>query len=394
MLTQTIANRVIDRALGLGADFCEIFAEDRRETTIKYEKQQCTNASRTNIYGAGIYLLQGCSSVYVYTSDLTENGLMKLLDKAAPFLKAGKGGTPITFRQQSVLEPNPVREYPGSVALSKKVELLSQTDRAVQSAIQSRYFAEYTYFDMDQNVVIASSDGTWAQDRRVTSRIRNRFTVSNGVESAGNFVDFTRPMGFEAFRDNRQIPQFIRQVREREESLTAEKAPRGRFPVVFEGGACVGTFFHEACGHQLETNNMRCETAYFRDKLGKQVASSKVTLIDDGTLPGQYGSSKFDDEGMPRQRNVLIENGILKSFLVDRLGARQFGVKRTGCSLPEGRKGWNAHHLSAAKRIRAQPRPGISRQRCSFQKGGAAVPDGPGGAKRHPIPLFRGVYLF
>ena len=330
MLTQTIANRVIDRALGLGADFCEIFAEDRRETTIKYEKQQCTNASRTNIYGAGIYLLQGCSSVYVYTSDLTENGLMKLLDKAAPFLKAGKGGTPITFRQQSVLEPNPVREYPGSVSLAKKVELLSQTDRAVQSAIQSRYFAEYTYFDMDQNVVIAASDGTWAQDRRVTSRIRNRFTVSNGVESAGNFVDFTRPMGFEAFRDNGQIPQFIRQVREREESLTAEKAPRGRFPVVFEGGACVGTFFHEACGHQLETNNMRCETAYFRDKLGKQVASSKVTLIDDGTLPGQYGSSKFDDEGMPRQRNVLIENGILKSFLVDRLGARQCGVTRTG----------------------------------------------------------------
>lgn len=330
MLTQSIASRVIDKALQLGADFCEIFGEDRRETTIKYEKQQCTNASRVNIYGAGIYLLQGTSSVYVYTSDLSEKGLMTLLDKSTEFLKAGKGGTPIVFRQQSVLEPNPIQVYPGSVALSQKVKLLAETDRAVQSAIRSQYFAEYTYFDLDQNVIITSSDGTWAEDHRVTARMRNRFTVSNGMESTGGFVDFTRPMGFEAFQDNGQIPQFIRQVREREESLTAEQAPRGHFPVVFEGGSCVGTFFHEACGHQLETNNMRSETAFFRDKLGKQVASSKVTLIDDGTLPGQYGSSKFDDEGMPRQRNVLIENGILKSFLVDRLGSRQFGVKRTG----------------------------------------------------------------
>lgn len=330
MLTQTVANRVIEKALGLGADFCEIFAEDRRETSIKYEKQQCTNASRTNIYGAGIYLLQGLSSVYVYTSDLTEEGLMKLLDKGTQFLKAGTPGSPVRFRQQSIREPNPVRVYPGSVPLSAKVKMLAQTDRAVQSAIQSRYFAEYTYFDLDQHVIVASSDGTWAEDHRVTSRLRNRFTVSNGIESTGNFVDFTRPMGFEAFDGNGQIPQFIRQVREWEESLTAEQAPRGRFPVVFQGGSCVGTFFHEACGHQLETTNMQSETAYFRDKLGKRVASSKVTLIDDGTLPGQYGSSKFDDEGMPRQRNVLIENGILKSFLVDRLGSRQFGVKRTG----------------------------------------------------------------
>lgn len=330
MLNQTVASRVIDKALSLGADFCEIFAEDRSELTLKYEDQRCTNASRVNLFGAGLYLLNGKSSVYVYTSDLSEKGLMALLERGACFLPGGRGGEPAAFCDRPVLEPNPYRIHPSTVELQQKLKVISETDRALTAAIKAQYHAEYSYFDVSQKVIVASSDGTWAEDQRVTTRLRNRFTVSNGVESTGTFVDFTRPQGFEAFENGEQIPQLIGNVREWEESLTADNAPRGRFPVVFEGGSCVGTFFHEACGHQLETTNMQSETAYFRDKLGKRVASEKVTLIDDGTLPGQYGSSKYDDEGMPRQKNVLIENGILKSFLVDRIGSRQFGVERTG----------------------------------------------------------------
>lgn len=330
MLKQTVADRVIDKALSLGADFCEIFAEDRRELTLKYEDQQCMNASRVNIYGAGIYLLKGTSSVYVYTSDLTEEGLMKLLEKGAQFVPGGRTAQPAAFRERPMAEPNPIRIYPGSVPLQPKVAVLAETDRALRAAVKAAYHAEYSYIDMAQKIIVASSDGTWAEDQRVTTRLRNRFTVSNEVESTGTFVDFTRPKGFEAFENGEHITQLIRDVREWEESLYADEAPQGRFPVIFEGGNCVGTFFHEACGHQLETTNMQAESAYFRDKIGKQVASEKVTLIDDGTLPGQYGSSKYDDEGMPRQKNILIENGVLKSFLVDRLGSRQFHVPRTG----------------------------------------------------------------
>jgi len=330
MLNQTVASRVIDKALSLGADFCEIFAEDRRELTLKYEDQQCSNASRVNIYGAGIYLLRGTSSIYVYTSDLTEDGLMKLLNRGAPFLQGGRTAEPMTFHQHPVAEPNPIRSYPGTVQLYPKVKILAETDSALRAAIKAAYHAEYSYIDMEQKIVVAASDGTWAEDQRVTTRLRNRFTVSSGTESTGTFIDFTRPMGFEAFENGQHITQFLREVHEWEESLYADEAPRGRFPVVFEGGNCVGTFFHEACGHQLETTNMKAESAYFRDKLGMRVASEKVTLIDDGTLAGQYGSSKYDDEGMPRQKNILIENGILKSFLVDRIGSRRFGVPRTG----------------------------------------------------------------
>jgi len=330
MLNQYIANRVLEKALDFGADFCEIFAEDRNELSVKFENGCCSNASRVNLFGAGIYLLRGTSSVYVYTSDLTENGLMKLLSKGACFLERGRTASPVAFRERPVVNPCPVAISPGSVPLRRKVALLSETYQALQAAARTNYRAEYTYFDTDQNVIIAASDGTWAEDHRVTSRLRNRFSVSNGSETTGTFVDYTRPQGFECFEKGEQITQFLQNLREMEESLTADEAPRGRMPVIFDGGSCVGTFFHEACGHQLETTNMQSENAFFRDKLGKIVASEKVTLIDDGTLPGQYGSSKYDDEGMPRQKNVLIENGVLKSFLVDRLGSRQFGVPRTG----------------------------------------------------------------
>ena len=335
MLTQTLADRVIDKALSLGADFCEIFAEDRNELSIKYEDGRCTNASRVKLYGAGIYLLRGTSSVYVYTSDLTEAGLMKLLDRGASFLSGGRAAQPVAFRDCPVKNPNPVRVYPGSVALQPKLAVLSETERALRAAIRAEYHAEYTYFDTDQQIIVAASDGTWAEDRRVTTRLRDRFTVANERESTGSFVDYTRPMGFEAYESGGHIAKLTRDIQQWEASLTADEAPKGRFPVVFEGGGCVGTFFHEACGHQLEAGHLLTENAFFRDKLGQKVASDWVTLIDDGSLPGQYGSSKYDDEGMPRQQTVLIENGILKSFLVDRLGARQLGVARTAAGRRE-----------------------------------------------------------
>lgn len=237
---------------------------------------------------------------------------------------------PQSFRERPVVDPINVLEYPGEVSIAKKAAILREIDLAVAATAKAEVQAEYTYFDTDQRVLVAASDGTWAQDRRVTSRVRGRFGISLNGESTGDWTDFTRPQGFECFQNGRHIQTFSQFIRELEEGLMAKPGPRGVLPVVFESGGAVGTFFHEACGHQLETTNMQTKDTYFYRMLGKQVASEKVTLIDDGTLLGQYGSSKYDDEGMPRQQNILIENGILKSALVDRLGSRQFDLPRTG----------------------------------------------------------------
>jgi TldD protein len=118
-------------------------------------------------------------------------------------------------------------------------------------------------------------------------------------------------------------------IRDMEGSLSAREAPSSRIPVILEGGSCTGTFFHEACGHQLETTEL-LRGGMFWDRRGEKIATEKVTLIDDGTMSSMYGSSRFDDEGMPRQKNVLIEKGILRSFLVDRLGGVRLNLPRSG----------------------------------------------------------------
>ncbi len=334
MIGKGTAERVIDLALAAGADFCEIFLEDRKETNIDYNGGAAHGAASVHQHGAGIYLLDGTKSIYVYGSDTAEEALLTLVRRGTAFLNAGVRGVQASredFRENPVSEPNPVRIYPGSVRLQEKIRALAETECAVKSTSPGSLRAEYTYFDTDQSVLVASSDGTWAEDRRVTTRVRGRFAISSGGETAGDWTDYACPRGFEALKEGRHHARFIEMIRDLRASLEAEESPKGRFPVVFESEGCVGTFFHEACGHQLETTNMQAESAYFRDKLGKKVASDCVTLIDDGTIPGLYGSSRYDDEGQARQKNILIENGVLKSFLADRLGSRQFGVPMMGC---------------------------------------------------------------
>ncbi|HWQ58977.1 MAG TPA: TldD/PmbA family protein, partial [Clostridia bacterium] len=231
---------------------------------------------------------------------------------------------------------NPITTHPGSVAYLEKILLLEKADRAVRATGSDVKNLDLNYYDNDQRVVIANSEGAWAEDRRVSSRVRVFPTLANETESTGYFVDFTRPAGFEAFQDEGYIDRALRAVGEMRASLRAPEAPYGRFPVVIEGGNPSGTFFHECCGHQLETNQPLLDNGVFLNRLGEKVASEKVTLVDDGTLPGCYGSSKFDDEGMPRQRNVLIENGVLKSYLADRMGSSLLNVPRNACGRREG----------------------------------------------------------
>lgn len=331
MIKRETAENVISQALSSGAEFCEIFLEDRNDNNLYFADGAVYNAAGIHIHGAGIYLISGLECVYVYSTDTSEKGLLKLAAKGTELLKNKKAGASLPFAERSVAEPNPVKIYPGSFALKDKVCILSDTDKAIRAACAALASLDLAYFDTDQKVLIAASDGTWAEDRRVTSRIRASYVIRDGSAVNGGWEDYARPEGPDCLRDRRHLPKLIRAAAELAEELTLEEAPKGRFPVVFEGEGCVGTFFHEACGHQLETTHLQAETAYFRDKLGKKVASDCVTVVDDGTIPGMYGSSKYDDEGMPRQKNTLIQNGILKSFLVDRIGSIRLGVPRNGC---------------------------------------------------------------
>ena len=335
MMDPNIVRSVLTYALEHGAEFAELFVEDKEELSIKYNSGIVQGIAQARLNGAGIYLISGTQSTYVYLNDLTEAGLLRSADTACQLLAAKTKGIMMPFRPITVANPCPVITAPGTVPHADKIRLLQKTDAAGRGVTGLLTNLNLAYTDTDQRVLIANSEGDWAEDRRVTSRLRLIPTLQNGMETVSHFSEFTRAQGFEAFKGENYLDFAQERIRSMEGELFAAEAPSGFVPVVFEGGGCTGTFFHEACGHQLEATGLT-EHSIFRHKMGQKIASDKVTLIDDGSLPGLYGSSMFDDEGMPRQKNVLIENGVLTSFLADRLGAKRIGCPRTASGRRQG----------------------------------------------------------
>ena len=335
MMDPNIVRSVLTYALEHGAEFAELFVEDKEELSIKYNSGIVQGIAQARLNGAGIYLISGTQSTYVYLNDLTEAGLLRSADTACQLLAAKTKGIMMPFRPITVANPCPVITAPGTVPHADKIRLLQKTDAAGRGVTGLLTNLNLAYTDTDQRVLIANSEGDWAEDRRVTSRLRLIPMLQNGMETVSHFSEFTRAQGFEAFKGENYLDFAQERIRSMEGELFAAEAPSGFVPVVFEGGGCTGTFFHEACGHQLEATGLT-DHSIFRHKMGQKIASDKVTLIDDGSLPGLYGSSMFDDEGMPRQKNVLIENGVLTSFLADRLGAKRIGCPRTASGRRQG----------------------------------------------------------
>ncbi len=336
MLKEQLVRNVLSYALDKGIGFAELFVEDKEELNIRYHNRAVQEIAQARLSGAGMYLISGLQSAYVYLNDLSEKGLLRAVDSAAELLTAkGEKGQMKPFQVTKIPEICPVQLRPSIIRHGEKIHLLQEADKLGRAG--SAYLVDLllSFNDTDQKILVANSEGIWAEDRRVTSRLRLTPTLQKDMELVGHFVDFSKAQGFEAFRNNDYLRFTERKIKSMEEELFAEEAPSGVMPVIFEGGSCSGTFFHEACGHQLESGHI-LKGGLFRDKLGQQIASEKVSLIDDGTLPGQYGSSKFDDEGRPRQRNILIENGVLKSYLVDHLGALRLGISPTGSGRRQG----------------------------------------------------------
>jgi TldD protein len=184
------------------------------------------------------------------------------------------------------------------------------------------------YFDTRQHILVGNSDGLLVEDDRIRTRVRMDATVEVGGESLFEFDDFVGPKGFELFEGDYE--GFARgQVAAMKARLRARPIASCVVPVVIEGGDG-GVFWHETCGHPLEAEHLVAGFGEFAGKFGQVVASPKVTLVDDGSLPGMYGSEAVDDEGRPTRRNVLIDKGVLTGCLCGAKGARLLAREQTG----------------------------------------------------------------
>lgn len=333
MLNQDEMQKILSIARQSGGDFAELFFEEQDETNITCRQGLVDGVKSKHIYGVGLYLLKGIQSIYVYTNNTSYASLKNLAEKAAAMLsleEMGKYSPKVLLQEQHVHNPNGILVYPSTIAYQDKIKCVKSAYQSTMGAGSMVLSSQVDYYDTDRRILIANSEGLFTQDRRVTSRMRFGLTCGDEKDSFYHWEDYTRAMGFEAFQGQEEYLEFGSDLAIRTENMRkADTMKPGVMPVVLAAGAC-GTLWHECCGHTLEATAIASGNSFFVNKLGKKIASDKVTLLDDGTMPNHYGTDAIDDEGHPKQKNILIENGILKSYMVDRLHGRMIGMESTG----------------------------------------------------------------
>ena len=327
MISQSFAQKALDTALSQGGDYAELFLEDTNSNSLSMQNGECDGASSSRRCGCGVRVLDGTRFIYTYTAGLNESDILAAAQAAADAMAQ-------TAQTQSVrFEVRPFGAYPLKAAEdidnAYRAKLLIDACRAGKGVSGSISQVKASVADVDQRVLICSSEGLFTRDRRVRTRIRVQAVASNGTDMQIGFAAPGAGCGYELF--DRIDPAELGKTAADKAllMLSAPECPAGVFPVVIENGFG-GVIFHEACGHSLETTSVAYGNSEFCGKLGQQIASPCVTAVDDGTLPGEWGSCCVDDEGTETQKNVLIENGVLKSYMSDIIGARKAGVPRTG----------------------------------------------------------------
>ena len=327
-LTTATLDRILDAASAGGADFAEVFCEDNQQTVLTVRAAGVDSSTMGRESGVGIRIFSGLHCYYAFTNDTREETLLRLTRELTDAVRSGAA-------QRAPLGAMidrgcPVSALPLSgVDTRRKLQLI---DRAVRSGLDSYdeiSQMQVKYLDHDRRILVANTEGLLATDRQLKTRMHITAYAQRGGELRTGYFGPGAMAGME-FYDGLDIEDCARRAAAAAVAdLSAKKCPGGMMTVVVDNGFG-GLMFHEACGHSLEASSVAKGRSEFSGRLGQQVASPLVTLIDDGTLPGQWGSMGMDDEGNPAQRNVLIENGILKGYMIDRLESRRMGMPATG----------------------------------------------------------------
>ena len=332
MIETPVLERVLTEALRNGGEFAEVFAEDKVNSSAMLDDGRVEELSSGRDRGAGIRVVSGETTGFAHTADLTERGLLRAAEAASAVARSGGGGTRTVasgaLRGSASKSPDG-RATPTTGSKADALELLQRADEAARASGAGISQVQAGFGTSTRRVLIANSEGLLAGDEQA----RTRFSVScvalgdTGMQTG--YETAARTLGFELF-DEVSVEELARTAASQAlAKLAARPAPSGELPVVLAGGSG-GILFHEACGHGLEADHIVKNASVYAGKVGQQVASTMVTLIDDGTVGSEWGTFGVDDEGRPAQRNVLIEDGILTDYLWDYLRARKEGRVSSG----------------------------------------------------------------
>jgi TldD protein len=330
MIDEQVLRRVLGAGLRHGGDFAEVFAEDRRVANGRLDGGKVEQLTSGRERGAGIRVIRGTTTGYAHTSDLSEAGLLAAAEAAAAAAKGEEGSTRVVdLDRQQVRNASTIATRPETIAKGRKVELLQRADEAARRGRGAIVQVTAAIGDQRRRTLVANSDGLLAEDDVTRTNFMVMAVAKGDAGLQTGYRSVGRTMGFELF-DEVDVEELAGEAAEQAvRKLAARPAPSGALPVVLGPGSG-GVLFHEACGHGLEADLVNKDSSVFRGRVGQKVASELVTIIDDATMAGEFGTYGIDDEGQPGERTTLIEDGVLKDFMWDLTQARRHGRRSTG----------------------------------------------------------------
>ena len=337
MLEKSLVEKILNEALSTGGDFAEIFVEKKNNCGLYMIDGKIESSLSGRDFGIGIRIFKDVYSVYGYTNDMTEENLLKTARKIAEAVKGTRADITINLLKQDIENYNKIEIYPETVLKKNKIDIMRRGYVAAKEYDPEISQVRVSYSDSKQNILVANSEGIWAEDERVRGRIRIESVASNGTEMQTGSMGPGASKGFEFF-EKMDVESYGREAsRIAKTILHADYSPSGKMPVIIDNGFG-GVIFHEACGHGLEATSVAKGNSVFAGKIGQMIASPVVSAVDDGTIPNEWGTINIDDEGTPSRRNLLIENGILKGYMIDKLNGRRMGMASTGSGRRESYK--------------------------------------------------------
>jgi len=326
---EEIARKLLEVALSQGGDYADLFFEYRAGGGLSFEEGITRSASRGVSMGLGVRVQKGDATGYAHVEDLSMDAMKRAAETAARIAAGGKTVDPVKISRLSIADRYSLGEPTLSAPGKEKRALLERAAKAAMAFDSKIEKAQASFSEEVREILVVTSDGRWAHDIQPMMRFGVSAVAQNGEkrESGRSGGGGRVTLGY----FDEKSPEWHAEIAAKQALtlLDARPAPAGQLEVVLAPGDS-GILLHEAVGHGLEADFNRKKTSNYTDQIGEKVASDICTVVDDPTLVQSRGAINVDDEGMEPERHTLIENGVLRGYMQDRMSSRHFKVNPTG----------------------------------------------------------------
>ncbi|MFV0470277.1 MAG: TldD/PmbA family protein [Dysgonomonas sp.] len=321
--------RVMHKALEKGADYADLFFEHTFSNNISLRDGKVNRASSNIDFGVGVRVVVGDQTGYAYVENTNLNDMLRAAQTAANIADRAKEANPVIIRPESFKNYYQIKQSWQDVSVNDRKEFVQKLNDRIFELDNRVVKASVSLNDSTSYILFFNSEGTLSQDYRPMSIMSASCTMqqNNNIENGYSSRAFRK--GFE-FLDNDLVETLAQEAVSKTALMFEAIKPKGGEMQVVMGAGGSGILLHEAIGHAFEADFNRKNVSIFSDQLGKKICNEHINVVDDGTIEFARGSINFDDEGIESQKTYIVKNGVLESYLHDRISAKHYEVAPTG----------------------------------------------------------------